>query len=118
MRFLLVCLLFVGIQAPAGAQAPSFQEAQQRLWRGNYAEARGMFEALAKQPQDKVAATIGLSRGWQSEGEYDKALAVIDAAIKNAPTAADLLARRAEILFLRGQWDDAQEAVKKALATD
>src|SRR5581483_8839253 len=58
----------------------------------------------------------GLSRCWQSVGEYDKALAVIEDALKQAERDADLHARRAELVHLRGRWDEADQAVAAALA--
>src|SRR6185503_5519315 len=79
------------------AQGPTLKEARQRLLRGNYGEAQDLYTELAKQPQHRAVATIGLSRAWQSEGEYDKALAVVEAALKELPKHADLLARQAEV---------------------
>ena len=52
----------------------------------------------------------------QSVGEYDKALSVVGDALKDAAKDADLLARRAELLYLRGQWDEADKAVAAALS--
>ena len=80
------------------------------LLRGNYAEARDLFEELAKQPQHRASATLGIGRAWQSEGQYDKALAAVDSALKDLPASADLLAGRAEILYSRGRWDEAEKA--------
>jgi cellulose synthase operon protein C len=109
--WLILCAL-----APAPAGEPSLQDAQQRLLRGNYAEARELFEALAKKPQHKVAAAIGLSRTWQSQGEYYKAQGALDLALKENPTSADLLAHHGDLLFLRGRWEDSEKAAKDALS--
>ena len=79
------------------AGAPTLKEARERLLRGNYAEARELFANLAKDAKNKVAASIGLSRAHESEGQYDQALAVIDVALKEAPQNADLLARRVSV---------------------
>jgi len=118
MRYFSACLLCGLALAPTHAGAPSLKDAQDRLLRGNYAEARELYEALAKEAKHKIAAAVGISRTWQNEGEYDKALAVLDAAIKDAPTSAELLANRAELLYLRGRWDDARQAVNDALEQD
>ena len=107
-------LLLFSLAVAEGGE-PSLKNAQQRLLRGNYAEARELFETLAKQPQHKIAAAIGICHTWQSEGEYDKALLALDSALKETANSADLLAARAEILFQRGRWDDAQQAAKAAL---
>src|SRR6266851_5633766 len=70
----------------------------------------------AEGPSLKDAPTIGLSRVLQSLGEYDKALEVIDAVLKDDAKNADLLARRADLLYLRGDWDGALKAAEDALA--
>src|SRR5438552_12963477 len=93
------CLLLLGIVAPGPAQ--SLREARERWLRGNYEEARTLYEELLKDPKQKSAAAVGLSRSLQSVGEYDKALSVVDDALKDAAKDADLLARRAELLYLR-----------------
>jgi tetratricopeptide (TPR) repeat protein len=100
----------------ARADSPKLQEARQRWLHGNYEEARALFETLAKDAKEQVAAVYGLSRTLQTQGEYDKALEVLDTALANHPSAAELHARRAELLYLRGRWDDALSAVEKALA--
>src|SRR5438309_1069725 len=92
-------LLFLSL--PGYAVGPTLAEARQRWLRGNYEEARALYETLAKDafgrsPKDitYAAAVIGVSRSLQSQGEYDKALDVIDAALKSNNSDADLLARR------------------------
>jgi tetratricopeptide (TPR) repeat protein len=109
-------LLFSPIAVQAGA--PTVKEARERLLRGNYAEARELFTALAKDAKNKVSASIGLSRAHESEGQYEQALSVIDAVLKDAPQNPELLARRAEILYLRGRWEEADKDASAALAKD
>src|SRR5437868_7130489 len=100
----IACLLLAAVTATASAaDAPTPAAARQRWLRGNYAEARALAETLAKTPEHHVAATVILSRAWESEGEYDKAAAVIDDALKAAPEQPALLARRAELHYLRGR---------------
>src|SRR5947208_3425393 len=100
------------------AQGPSLKDARQRWLHGNYEEAITAFESLAKDAKTKIPATIGLSRSRQSLGQYEKALAVIDDALKDQAGNADLQARRAELLYFHGRWDDADRAAEKALAAD
>src|SRR6185437_7359624 len=49
------------------------------------------------------------------EGEYDKALSAIESALKDDPKHAGLLARQAELLYQRGQWDEAEKAANAAI---
>jgi tetratricopeptide (TPR) repeat protein len=91
-------------------------EARKRWLHGNAAEARSLYEALAKDPKQAVTAAIGMSRAWESDGQYDQAAATIDAALKTAPDDPDLLARRAELHYLRGQLADALKVADAAIA--
>jgi tetratricopeptide (TPR) repeat protein len=116
MRYLLASLLVLAGPLLAQGQEPTLQEARQRLLRGDYGQAQQLYEKLAKQGKNRGAATLGWSRALQSEGEYDKALAVLEAALKDLPTDPDLLAGRAEVLHLRGRWDEAVKAAEQALA--
>src|SRR5689334_22437206 len=96
------CLFLLTFAGFVRGDAPSLKEARQHLLSGRYDEALTAYEALAKEPKNKVAAIIGMSRSLQSEGEYDKALGVVDEALKDNAGDADLLALRAEVLYLRG----------------
>ncbi len=116
MRYLPACLLLlVGLAPLAAADAPTLKEARQRWLHGNYAEARARYQELLKDAKLRAPAAIGLSRTWESQGEYDKALVAVEDALKAAPRDADLLARQAELFYLRGRWDDAEKAAEKAL---
>jgi cellulose synthase operon protein C len=94
---------------------PSLADARQRWLRGNYEEARVHYQRLLKDERLSDGAALGLSRTWQSQGEYDKALATIDEALRATPKNANLLARRAELLHLRGRWEEAEQALSQAL---
>jgi tetratricopeptide (TPR) repeat protein len=118
MRFYLALLAIVCGLSSASAGAPSLKEARQRLLHGNYAEARAQFEALAKEPASRVAATLGITQCRLSEGEYDKALGMLEAALKASPGTAALEARKADILYRVGRWDDADKAIEDALGHD
>ena len=114
-KHLLACLFVMGFLPFAVAAPPTMKEAREHWLRGNYGEAREMFEALAKDSKLRPAATIGLSRALESEGEYDKALSAVEAALKVSPKDAGLLARQAELMYLRGRWDDAEKAANAAI---
>src|SRR5436190_10935946 len=115
MRYFAACLLILANLSAASADPAAFKEARQRWLRGNYAEARGQYEALAKNAKDRPAALLGVARTYLSEGECDKALATLDEALKDAPKNADLHAQRADVLYERGRWEDAEKAAGKAL---
>src|SRR5579859_5717166 len=108
-------LLLLFMPAVVFGADPDLKEAQTRLLHGNFDEAKAAYETLLKGEKSPPAAAIGLSRVHQSVGEYDQALAVIEAALKKTPSNADLLARQAEVLFLRGLWDAADKAADKAI---
>jgi tetratricopeptide (TPR) repeat protein len=117
-RYLSACLVLLGAAALSRAEGPTLKDARLRWLKGNYEEARELYEALAKDAKTKAAATVGISLTHQSQGDYDKALAVVEAALKDSTKDGPLLARRAELLYLRGRWDDADKAAEAALATN
>jgi tetratricopeptide (TPR) repeat protein len=118
MRHLCACLLVLTPTALAAADGPTLKSARQRLLRGNIEEAVSQYEELAKDAKQKAAAVVGLSRCHEAQGEYDKALALVDDALKADAKNLDLLTRRAELLYLRGRWDEAEKAAESALAVD
>jgi tetratricopeptide (TPR) repeat protein len=116
MKNLYACALLLASAGLACADGPTSKEAYQRWLHGNYEEARGLYESFAKDAKQRIPAVIGLSRALQSQGEYEKALQQIDAALRDNAGSADLLARRAELLYLRGRWSDADQVADKAVA--
>lgn len=114
-KHLLACLLVVGFLPFAVAAPPTLKEAREHWLRGNYGEAREMFETLAKDAKLRPASVIGRSRTLESEGEYDKALSAVESALKDSPKDASLLARQAELLYLLGRWDEAEKAANAAI---
>jgi tetratricopeptide (TPR) repeat protein len=108
------CLLVVGA-LNLRADGPGLQGARERWLRGNYAEASSLYEKSTADPTLGIAAAIGLSRALQSQGEYEKALEVVDSPLRKTPGSAILQARRAELLYLRGRWEDAEAAAEIAL---
>jgi tetratricopeptide (TPR) repeat protein len=115
MRSLGFVLVAVAVVLPARADQTSPAQARQCWLRGDYEKAAKLYQQLAQSSAGRDAATIGLSRAWQSQGKYDQSLAVIDARAQQTPANADLQARRAELLFLRGRWTEADSAAHRAL---
>jgi tetratricopeptide (TPR) repeat protein len=114
---LLPCLLALAGSAPGHAAEPvTPAEARERWLRGNYEEARADYEALAKEPAHKVAAAVGLSRVLQCQGQCEQALAAVEAGLAGAPKDATLLARKADLLYFLGRWDDAFQSAETALS--
>ena len=112
---LLVAAAILTILASAVHAGGTLKEARETWLKGNYAEAQEIYNALLKDAKLRAPASIGLSKALVSEGEYDKALGVIDAALKDAPKNLDLLARRAELLHARGKWDDAEKTAQQVV---
>jgi tetratricopeptide (TPR) repeat protein len=112
------CCALLLVATAAAAEPSPLQEARQRWLRGNYDEAREQYEPLLKNDKLRNDAAIGLSRALQSVGEYDKALSVVEDAVKDSPKHPALLARQAELLYFRGRWDDAEKTADAAVALD
>ena len=110
-----VMVLLLALPAALPAQETTLQEARTRWLHGNYEEARAAYAELAKVDNPKPAVFVGWSRAFQSQGEYDKALEIIENALKNRPDNDELLARKAELLYLRGRWDEAEAAADTAI---
>jgi tetratricopeptide (TPR) repeat protein len=104
------------LAVPATAADP-LADARTRWLHGNYEEARTAYSEALKDPKLSPAAAIGLSRVQESLGEFERAAATLDEAAKGTKSA-DVLARRAELRYARGDWDgaatDAEAALKLA----
>jgi tetratricopeptide (TPR) repeat protein len=111
----LAALSLLALVVPLAHAGGSLKEARQLWLRGNYAEAREMYGDLVKAGKDKTAAVIGLSKAHQSEGDYDKALRVVEDGLKQQGNDPGLLARRGEVLYLRGRWSEAEKAAQAAI---
>src|SRR5260370_38460 len=75
MRYLLcawLCLLAAPLLSLA--DGPTLKEARQRWLRGNYEEARSIYEELARDAKQKTPATIGLSNAFIINEVYANAL--------------------------------------------
>jgi tetratricopeptide (TPR) repeat protein len=115
MRFATDCLFLLATTAFASPDNPNLQTARKLWLHGNYEEARELYENLSKDAALQAPAVLGISRTWESQGEYDKALGVVDEALAALPQQDLLLSRRAELLYLRGRWLDAEQAAGAAL---
>ncbi len=92
-------------------------EADQRLHKGNYDEARELYAELAKKDATlKPGAAVGTAETYRLAGEYSKAVETLDAAVKESPKNADALAARGELLHELGKWDDAEKDIDAAIA--
>ncbi len=111
----LVAVSLALLLVPAALAGGSLKDARKQWLRGNYAEARDIYADLVKAGKDGPAVIIGLSKSHQSEGEYDKAMRVVDAALKQQPKSPELLARRAELLYLFGRWNEAEKTAAAAI---
>jgi tetratricopeptide (TPR) repeat protein len=111
----IVVVVWLGVVAAGWAAGPpSLADARTRRLKGNTAEAREQFAALLADPATRIAAAVGLSHCWESDGEPEKARATIDNALKSG-ASADLWARSAELLRAAGDLDAAAAAAEKAL---
>lgn len=110
----MLLLLSVVLLAPPQVDYPALQ---QRVQRGNYAEARAGYEAILAEPSPPVVAFVGQAHCLRAEGDYTAALAALDAGLKRHPADPNLLAQRADLLYFLGQWDaaaaDAEAALQK-----
>ena len=90
-------------------------EARQRWLRGNYEEARALYEKLLTDEASRAAAVIGVARTWLSEGDYAKALDAIDEALRKDEKNPDLLAARADLYYRTGRSEDASKDAEAAI---
>jgi tetratricopeptide (TPR) repeat protein len=100
------------------------EPAERLLQNGRYAEAEEAFTAAesdaAKRPGGvppglREAITMGKVECQASQGEYAKAIAALKELSAREPKNAEALARLAELLFERGDWEAADAAVKQTL---
>lgn len=100
--------------SPASKKTP-LTEAQERLQRGNLAEAQAGFEKLLDDPVHQAAAAIGLAQRYSLTGDYDKATQVLDEMLKKKADHPDLLAHRADLRFSLGKWEEAKKDAEAAI---
>lgn len=103
------------------SRADEFDDAH-TLWQtGKYAEAEEAFtHALTSRPEpspaDRARSALGRAACAVSEGEYDRAIAVLSDELAAQPANPDLLSHRASVHFTLGRWEQADADVQAALA--
>ncbi len=108
----------------AGPESKELDKARQLWQAGRYAESQEIYEQFAKRAKDDLAAplrarlVLGQSECLASQGEYDKAMALLKDLAEAQPKNPDLWARLADLKFMRGDWEGASESSQKALAAD
>jgi tetratricopeptide (TPR) repeat protein len=108
-------LLFLTWMPVTLAGPATLAEARKQWLRGKYEEARLLYDEVIRQNPKQDAAAIGLSKALESQGSYDRALAAVETALGLKKDSADLHARRAELLYFRGRWQDADASIARAL---
>ncbi|QDU74723.1 tetratricopeptide repeat protein [Bremerella volcania] len=96
------------------ALAADVKTLRTNLQQGRYAE---VVEQIGETPTDAQTAIL-LARSLESQGKRDEALAAITTFAKDSQPTAALLAEAARLHFQRGNWEKANEDVKRALALD
>lgn len=114
-QLVIISMVFLACFQNVFADDAALKKAQTSWLRGDYEIAEESFTKLAKDTKTEVPATIGLSKALVTLGNYDKALKVIEDLLKKKPKDPDLLARKAEMLYLRGKWDEALSLAKDAI---
>ncbi|MEI6685485.1 MAG: tetratricopeptide repeat protein, partial [Planctomycetota bacterium] len=92
--------------------AADLVQARKLLLTGKLEEAKDEYQEILKDPKTAHAATIGLSKICEAQGDLNAALKIISD-LKNP--SADVLGRKAEIQFLMGLWNDAEASAANAL---
>ncbi len=86
---------------------------------GRYAEALSVYDAVATEdPAEKLAAAIGAASVMELTGRYRQALGRLDAVRAAGQADAGWQVMRARLLTATGQYDQAVQACRAALALD
>ncbi len=90
--------------------------------RGRYEEATEAYEALLKQADlpaaDRIAVWLSQSRVQEETGRWEEAEETITTALVAQPKSPALLARHAELCFLRGRYVPARELAQAGVEQD
>ncbi len=130
-RFLVVGVgLFLGAGSVSRAEeVPATEQplgplatANEHRLRGQYEEAAEAYEGLLKTPDlsdaDRIAVWLGQSRVQEETGRWEDAEETITAALTVQPKSPALLARQAELCFLRGRYAQARELAQAGVDQD
>ena len=74
----------------------------------NPQEAASQLQTVFAKAAPDIKQTADTASNAMRQGDYEKASRVVDDALQDLAKNADLLAKRSEILYLRGQWEAAE----------
>src|SRR5262249_54458592 len=118
----LTTIVVLAMSAPAlGVAADDIGKARQLWQTGKYAEALDAYDALADKAKDdaaKLKIALGRAECFTSTGETDKAIEALGPFAEGEKPSADALAKRADLQFGLGRWEDAEASAQKALKAD
>lgn len=115
-RLILAPLLLLQSAGACAAENDALAAAQNQLLRGNYAEAAEAYGKLAE--EHPVASATGLAECHLAQGRVQQGISTLADARRQAPQAAELPARLAELEFQTGRYKEAAELAEVALALD
>jgi tetratricopeptide (TPR) repeat protein len=112
-----------GAPTDESGKIESLDAARRLLQNGRYAEAEEGFAAAETEakkkgaipPPVRTAIVLGRTECQASQGETGKAIDGLKKLAAEQPKNADVTARLAELHFNRGEWEQADAAVKQAL---
>ena len=117
----IVTIVVAALAAAAPARgAEGLAEARRLAQNGRYAEALEAYDALAKdsgklKPADLATVALGRADCLASTGQLEKGAEALTKALDGSnKTNPDLLARLADLRFVRGDWPGARAAVADA----
>jgi tetratricopeptide (TPR) repeat protein len=115
----LVILLFANSRSSAAEDAHALlAQARTHFEKGRYEEAIELFQRAADAKANRVDVAIGQSLAQQAIGAWEKSENTIDTARSLAPQDPQLLARRAELHLLHGQFAEAEKMAETVLRSD
>ena len=104
-------LLVLSLSMPSFAA--SLVEAIEMFQKGDYRQSIEQFESLDKSDGD--AAAVWASRGYAMLGEYEKAIAACQNALREFPNSPTLQTQMAEVHFKKGESDRSLELLKRVV---
>ena len=92
--------------------------AEELLLTGKLDEAVEQYQGRLRKTPGDPGATIGLTRAMEARGQLAEAIKALDEADKKRPNQADLAVRRAELLLLKGQYNEAAKRMRPIVERD
>jgi len=106
--------LVVSLLLAPGLGAQDLDDAWVALRTGRYDEAIAAFQSLGRRDGAAAAAARGHAVALRQVGRYDEAERVARRFIESNPGSSHLWNTLGEILYRRGQWDEAERAFRSA----